>query len=83
MAPAKNKTPKRSASLRGTGLSLSDYLQRDSDLRKVYDRPRAKPRSSWLATCPTASRTTCFSSAKILRPVFSFKLRVRTTRWRI
>ncbi len=73
MAPAREKTPKRSASLRGAGLSLSDYLQKILTA-KVYDVANETPLE------PARNLSERVANHVLLKredtqPVFSFKLR--------
>ena len=73
MAPARKKTSKRSASLRGAGPSLSDYLQKILTA-KVYDVASETPLE------PARNLSERVANQVLLKredtqPVFSFKLR--------
>ena len=73
MAPAKNKTPKRSASLRGPGLSLSDYLQKILTA-KVYDVASETPLELARNLSDRVANHVLLKREDT-QPVFSFKLR--------
>ena len=73
MAPAREKTPKRTASLRGTGLSLSDYLQKILTA-KVYDVASETPLELARSLSERVANHVLLKR-KDTQPVFSFKLR--------
>jgi threonine dehydratase len=73
MAPARTKTPKRSANLRGTGLSLSDYLQKILTA-KVYDVASETPLELAKNLSDRVANQVLLKREDT-QPVFSFKLR--------